>query len=122
MPAASALLPMLNYGLTVGRPLPCSFIHRVHTERQLPLYGVHFIMMENSALACEGGGARPPPITSIITITYKVAVYVPAEREDILPVFHLYPLCTLLFHSSMCIYVVPNGYDAINLIILCPNL
>ncbi len=26
-----------------------------------------------------------------ITITYKVAVYAPAERADKLPVFHLYP-------------------------------
>ncbi len=51
MSAASALMPMLNYDLTVGRPLSCSFIHRVHTERQLPLYGVHFIMMEKQALA-----------------------------------------------------------------------
>jgi hypothetical protein len=31
-------------------------------------------MMEKLAQAGEGGGARPPPFT-ILTITYKVAVY-----------------------------------------------
>ncbi len=35
------------------------------------------------------GGARPPPFT-ISTITYKVAVYAPAERADTLPLFLLY--------------------------------
>jgi hypothetical protein len=37
--------------------------------------------MEKSALAGEGGGARPPPFT-LVTLTYKVAVYAPAERVD----------------------------------------
>jgi hypothetical protein len=44
-------------------------------------------MIEKSALA----GARPPPFT-LVTITYKVAVYALAERADTLPLFHLYPL------------------------------
>ncbi len=35
------------------------------------------------------GGARPPPFT-LVTITCKVAVYVPAERADTL---RLYILC-----------------------------
>ncbi len=30
--------------------------HRVHTEWQLPIFGVYSIMMEKSALAGEGGG------------------------------------------------------------------
>ncbi len=41
-----------------------------------------------------GGGARSPPFT-ISTITYKVEVYDSAERADTLPLFLLYPLCTL---------------------------
>jgi hypothetical protein len=45
-------------------------------------------MMEKSALVAEGGGARPPPFT-LFTITYNVAVYVPAERAD--TQLHLYP-------------------------------
>jgi hypothetical protein len=32
---------------------------------------------------------------SIFYVTYKVAVYSVAERADTLPVFHLYPICTL---------------------------
>ncbi len=53
--------------------IPCDH-HRVHTERQLPISGVHHIMMEKSALAGGGGGCTPTPFHSI-TITYKVAGY-----------------------------------------------
>ncbi len=35
--------------------------HRVHTEKQRPLSGVHSIMMEKFTQASEGGGARHPP-------------------------------------------------------------
>ncbi len=47
---------------------------------------------EKSALAYEGGGggARPAPFTQA-TITYKVAVYAPAERADTLILFNLWP-------------------------------
>jgi hypothetical protein len=71
--------------------------HRVHTERQLPISGVHSITMEKSAQAGEGGrggGSCPthvPPFT-LLTITYKVVVYAPAERADALvPISSPYP-------------------------------
>jgi hypothetical protein len=51
--------------------------------------GVHSIMMDKSALSSEGGVARPLPFT-LVTITYKVAMYAPAERADTLTLFHLY--------------------------------
>jgi hypothetical protein len=38
--------------------------HRVHTEWQLPISGVHSIMIEKSALAGEGGGCTPAPFNS----------------------------------------------------------
>jgi hypothetical protein len=47
-------------------------------------------MMEKLAQPCGVRGARLPPFT-IFTITYKVAVYAPAERADKLPLFHLHP-------------------------------
>jgi hypothetical protein len=47
-------------------------------------------MMDKSALASEGGGAHPLPFT-LVTITYKVAVYAPAEKADTLSLIHLYP-------------------------------
>jgi hypothetical protein len=52
--------------------------HRVQTEWQLPLSGVHSNMMEKLAQPGDSGGrgARPPPFT-ISTITYKVGVYAP---------------------------------------------
>jgi hypothetical protein len=65
----------------------------VHTEWQLPLSGVHSILMEKSSLTCEGGGGgfTPTPFHSIVTITYKVEQHAPAERADTHPLFHLYP-------------------------------
>ncbi len=67
-----------------------------YTEWRSPISGVHPIMMEKSA--GEGGGvhgARTPAPFQPITITYKVAVYAPAERVDTLPLFHLYPIYTV---------------------------
>ncbi len=59
--------------------------------------GVHPIMMEKSALAGEGGVCTPTPFQPI-TITYKNAVYAPAERADTLPLFRLYhPICALWY-------------------------
>ncbi len=47
--------------------------HRVHTEWQSPISGVHSIMMEKSApWLLRSGSARPTPFT-LFTITYKVA-------------------------------------------------
>ena len=56
---------------------------------QLPISGVHPIMMEKSVLAGEGGGASPPPFSLFF------AVYVPAERANTLFYFisTLYVLC-----------------------------
>jgi hypothetical protein len=39
--------------------------------------------------------AHPLSRFTLFTITYKVAVYAPAERADTLPLFHPYPICTL---------------------------
>jgi hypothetical protein len=55
-----------------------------------PLSGVHSIMMEKFAQTGEGGGCTPTPFT-LFTITYKVVVYAPADKADILPIFLLYP-------------------------------
>ncbi len=63
--------------------------HRVHTEWQLPLSGVHSNMMEKLAQPGEGGGCTSIPIHYIYTITYKVEVYAPAEWAGPLPLFLL---------------------------------
>ncbi len=64
--------------------------HRVHTEWQLSLSGVHSIMMEKLAQPGEGKGVQAT-LFIISTITYKVVVYAPAENADTLPLFLLYP-------------------------------
>ncbi len=54
---------------------------RVHSV----LSGEHSTIMEISAQAGEGGGARPPPFTISTMIpsrTYKLVVCTPAERSD----------------------------------------
>jgi hypothetical protein len=64
---------------------------RVHKEWQLPIMA--YLQMKKSSLAGEGGGCKTNPISpfTLFTITCKVAVDVPAERADTLPLFHLYP-------------------------------
>jgi hypothetical protein len=49
---------------------------------------------KNQPWVVRVGGERPPPFT-LFTITYKVAMFAPAERAYTLPRFHLYPLFTL---------------------------
>ncbi len=63
--------------------------HRVHTEWQLPISVVYSIMMEKSALAGEGGGARPPPF-ALITLAYTKLKCTLQLRGQIYSVFHLY--------------------------------
>jgi hypothetical protein len=80
-------------------PPPFPSTHRVHTEWQWPISGVHSIMMEKSAQAGEGGGCRPTPFHYIYN--HKVVAYALADREDTLPLFLLYPnmysvVCTML--------------------------
>ncbi len=69
---------------------------RVQIDWQRPLSGVHSFIMVNSAQPDEGGVARLLPFT-LSTIMSKVVVYAPAEREDKLLLFLLYPflLCGL---------------------------
>ncbi len=56
--------------------------------------------MEKLAQPGEGGGARPSPFP-IITITYKVAVYAPAEWADTLPLFHLHYCGVALYRLTL---------------------
>ncbi len=55
-------------------------------------------MMEISAQPGEGGRCTPTPFHHT-TITYRVAVYTPAERADTLPLFLSTSICTLWFES-----------------------
>jgi hypothetical protein len=102
-----------NLGWVAGA---CTLSHSVHREWQLPLSGVHSIMMEKLAQPGEGGRCRPSPFT-LSTITYKVVLYAPAEREDTLPLFllHLYMYSVLLAlpqppTPNPCLYVLFNIY------------
>jgi hypothetical protein len=67
---------------------------QVHTERQLPISGVHSIMMEKSGQAGEGGECMPAhPLSLYLPSPAKLqcTLYAPAERADTFPLFHLYP-------------------------------
>ncbi len=79
--------------------------HRVHTEWQWPLSGVHSILMVKSTQPAEDKGCtlHPPPFT-LSTITSKVVVYyAPSERADTLPLFLLYPyMYSVVATLSIC--------------------
>jgi hypothetical protein len=72
--------------------IPCTLIE--YTQLQLPLSGVHSIMMEKSAQPGEGGGAHPPPFHPIYHHEQSCSVYAPSERADSLLTFLLYPYCS----------------------------
>jgi|688.fasta_scaffold95572_3 hypothetical protein len=100
--------------------------HRVHTEWQRPISGVHSIMMEKWALAGEGGGCTPTPFHSIYHHVQSCSVHRKKAfrysrpqpgcqlrdgnieklflrctlRADTLPLFHLYiPLYVLCAYT-----------------------
>ncbi len=57
-----------------------------------------------------GGAAHP---FQPITITYKVAVYAPADWADTLTLFHLYPyICSVVHANQSILYIVhtANGW------------
>jgi hypothetical protein len=76
--------------------------HRVHTEWQLPISGVHSIMMEKSALAGEVGSARPPAFT-IFTITLKAVCTLQLRGQIHSSYFISAPICNLCWDSlTLC--------------------
>ncbi len=90
---------VLYYSPATGTGIQYNVVYRVpvHTKWKRPLSGVHSIMMEKFSHA---GCARVPPF-ALFTITYKVAVYTPAERADTLNLSLLY-----LYMYSVVLYVL----------------
>jgi hypothetical protein len=80
--------------------------HRVHTEWQRPLSGVHSIMMEKLSQPGEGGGCTS---TSFHYINHHVQSCSVCSSWDsrycTLPMFHLYAICTLW--SSQPLFFLP---------------
>ncbi len=72
-------------------PVPQS----THRVAMATFNGVHSIMMVNKP-GLMGGGC------TISTITYKVVVYVPAERADTLPIFLLYSVACPVRGGGLC--------------------
>jgi hypothetical protein len=71
--------------------------HRVHTEWQWPLSGVHSIMMVKPAQPGEVGGCSPTPFHSIYHHERSCIVCAPAESRCTVhtPYFSSTPTCTL---------------------------
>ncbi len=67
--------------------------HRVHTQWQWPLSGIHYTMMVKSARPGEDGGCTPFPFYCIYH--HQVGVYAPAEMADEHPLISPLPLHVL---------------------------
>ncbi len=65
--------------------------HRVHTEWQRPLSGVHSIMMEKIAQSDEGWGCTPIPFHHIYHHVQSCSVRFSLEWRHTPPIFHVYP-------------------------------
>jgi hypothetical protein len=84
--------------------------HRVNTEWQWPLSGVHSIMVVTSAQPGETGGARPPPFI-LSTTTSKVVVYTLQLRGQIhFPYFSSAPIFILWALPSERERLVKTGF------------
>jgi hypothetical protein len=77
-----------------------SVSHRVHRVAMTTFWRTFHHGGKISPAWCGRGVARPPPFT-ISTITYKVVVYAPTERADILPLFLLYPYMYSVVSAAM---------------------
>ena len=80
----------------------CRFKHRVHTEWQRPLSGIHSIMMEKLAQACEGGGCTPTPFRYIYHHVQICGVSLQLRGQIHTPYFYSTPICILC--SYPCSY------------------
>ncbi len=79
------------YGWKYTLQVIVRLLHRVHTEWQRPLSGVHFIMMEKLAQAGKGVGARPPPFHYICPHVQSCSGRSSWEGSYTHTLFHLYP-------------------------------
>jgi hypothetical protein len=79
--------------------------HRVHTEWQRPLSGVHSIMMEKLSLAGERVGCTPPPLSLYLPSRTKLQCtwYAQAERAVTLP-----PPISSLPPMSSVVYIITH--------------
>jgi hypothetical protein len=75
--------------------------HRVHIEWQRPVSGVHSIMMEKLAQVGEVGGVHAHPLSLYLPSRTKLQCTRQLRGGDAIPLFHLYPLCTLWLGVSM---------------------
>ncbi len=76
-------------------------LHRVHTEWQLPLSGVHTILMEKLARPGEGGECTPTFFHYIYQHVQSCGVRSSWEgRSDTLPLFILYPYMYSMVHCK----------------------
>jgi hypothetical protein len=69
--------------------------HRVHTEWQLPLSGVHSIIMEKSGQPGERGVVYAHPLSLYLTSLTKLWCTLQLRGQIPSPFFYSTPICTL---------------------------
>ncbi len=92
---------------------------KVHTEWRLPISGVFPIIMENSALAGDGGGCTPTPFHSSY---HNVQSCLRSQRGQIHPLYFistLYVLCGIkecnVDNKIMCMMSCRRAINGLNL-------
>ncbi len=73
--------------------------HRVHTDWQRPLSGVHSIMMVKSAKPGEVGGVHALPPS--LYLPSRAKLWCKLRGAEILPLFLLYPYLYSVVHSEL---------------------
>ncbi len=86
------------------------FHHRVHTEWQFPLFGVHSIMMEKLAQSGGGEGSTPAPFHCIYYHIQSCGARSSWERADTLPLLLLYPYIYFVVLTISFYYIPPSLY------------
>ncbi len=83
----------------------CSLIHshrhRVHTEWQWPLPGVHSIKMVKPAQPGEAGGCTPPPFTLHIYLHKQSTLQLRGQIPNTLPLFILHRYMYSVFTRAL---------------------
>ncbi len=99
-PSSTLALLTISWRPTTVKPIPCqhassmSSSHRIHTNWQRPLSGVHSVMMEKLSQPGEGG-VHAHPLSLYLPSRTELWCTLQLRGQIHFPYFYSTPLCTL---------------------------